>query len=94
MHAREIIALTDSDGKRASRRRRMEQFRRWEQSGEGPVDGWALAGAEWDEVKCFASRVPVEQEPAVWAAVLDGLDALTDVLVDRFGDVRGWRRDG
>ncbi len=77
-----------------SRRRRWEHFCSVAETGAGPVDGWALAGADWNEIKAFVQRVPTDREVEAWSVVVDGLGRLGDVLVDLFGDLRGWRGDG
>ncbi len=96
LHGRawEIVALTDGNGNRMSRRRRWEHFCSVAESGSGPVDGWALANANWNEIKAFVQRVPADREVEAWSVVVDGLDRLGDVLADLFGDLRGWRSDG
>lgn len=91
VHAREIIALTDSDGKRASRPRRMEHFRQWVETRSGPVDGWAFSAQRFADIRAFVQRVPAEREVEAWRLVVDHLDAMADALGARFGDVRGSR---
>lgn len=58
------------------------------------MDGWALANANWNEIKAFVQRVPADREVEAWSVVVDGLDRLGDVLAGLFGDLRGWRSDG
>lgn len=96
LHVRawEIVALTDSDGKRWPRPRRWRHFTEALESGGGPVDGWALASAKWNAIKAFVQRIPAGREVEAWVLLSDELDRVGDLLVEAFGDLKGWGGDG
>jgi hypothetical protein len=94
VRAWEIVALTDGSGKRWSRPRRWAHFTAALEAGGGPVDGWALTSAKWNAVKAFVQRIPADREVEAWVLIGDELDRLGGLLVEAFGDLKGWGRDG